>query len=297
MNPKKKSSTLSLCKKLKHIKDKALFTYIDSTEDLSFLNKELLQKPYIGVDTEFRRTTKDNMRLALLQVNDGEEIYLIDSVKIAEPGNHVSFLFSKSVTKIFHSCKEDLEAIFSWTNQEMVNIFDTQLANSLLDGDFSIGYQGLVEQEIGIVLNKDETRSNWIRRPLSDSQLKYAALDVEYLIYLYEAQVEELKSNTKLEWLNEEIKRLMEVTFNPLVHNDLERTITKAEEKDLLIKLNKIIERISKREKINPTLFFSKKAQKDFLRMVFKDGLELACNQITCWRSRLIKEDVLNLLK
>mgnify|MGYP001170688360 CR=1 FL=1 len=274
-----------------------MFTFIDSINDLSYLNKELSQKPYLGVDTEFRRTTKNNMKLGLLQVNDEDEIYLIDTILIGDPGPYADFLFSPSVTKILHSCKEDLEAIFAWTNKEMVNIFDTQIANSLLDGDFSIGYQGLVEQEMGIVLNKNETRSNWIRRPLSDSQLKYAALDVEYLIYLYKSQKAELISTTKLEWHDEEIKRLIDVTFNPLFDNDLERMITKAEELDLLIRLNKIVERISKREKINPTLFFSKKAQKDFLRLVFKNGLELACNQITPWRSKLIKEDVLNLLK
>ena len=274
-----------------------MFTYIDSIEDLSFLNKELLQKPCIGVDTEFRRTTKDNMRLALLQVNDGEETYLIDSIKVSEPGDNASFLFSNSVTKIFHSCKEDLEAIFSWTNQEMVNLFDTQLANSFLGGNFSIGYQSLVEQEIGVVLNKNETRSNWIRRPLSDSQLKYAALDVEYLIYLYKVQKEELVNKTKLEWHDQEVKKLIEVTFNPLVHKDLERIITKAEETELLSKFNKTVEIISKREEINPTLFFSKKAQKDFLRLVFQGGIERAFKEITAWRSQLIKEDILNLMK
>ena len=244
-----------------------MFTLIDSIEDLAFLNEELLQKSHIGVDTEFRRTTKDNMRLALLQINDGEEIFIIDTLLIKSPQHQASFLFDDSVTKIFHSCKEDLEAVFAWTNREMVNIFDTQIANSLLDGDFSIGYQGLVEQEMDIVLNKNETRSNWIRRPLSDSQLKYAALDVEYLIYIYKAQEEQLKSTTKLEWHDQEIKRLIELTFNPLAHNDLERTITKAEEADLLLRFNKAVEIISKREKINPTLFFSKKAQKDFLRL------------------------------
>jgi ribonuclease D len=179
----------------------------------------------------------------------------------------------------------------------MVNIFDTQLANSLLDGDFSIGYQGLVEQEIDIVLNKNETRSNWIRRPLSDSQLKYAALDVEYLIHLYNVQLEELINTTKLEWHDQEIRRLIEVTFNPVVHNDLERTINKAEETDLLLRFNKVVQIISKREKISPTLFFSKKAQKDFLRLVFKVGIEKACKEITPWRSRLIKEDILSLLR
>jgi ribonuclease D len=71
-----------------------LYTLIDSLDDLSVLNQELLKKGFVGIDTEFRRTTKDNMRLALLQVNDGEEIYLIDAVKIPDPLNYCSFLHS-----------------------------------------------------------------------------------------------------------------------------------------------------------------------------------------------------------
>ena len=275
-----------------------MFTLIESKEDLDFLNKELLNKPYLGVDTEFRRTTKENMRLALLQVNDEEEIYLIDTVSIQDPGEHASFLFSDSVTKIFHSCKEDLEAIYSWTKKKMTNIFDTQVANSFLNGDFTIGYQGIVEQELGIILNKNETRSNWMRRPLSDSQLKYAALDVEYLIHLYKIQKNELSKSCKLDWHDQDIQRLLELTFceNPS-STELERKINKAKENELLIKLNEVVEEISIREKINKTLFFSKKAQKDLLRLAIKDGLDLACNQITPWRSKLIKEDLLKLLK
>ena len=167
-----------------------MFTLIDSIEDLAFLNEELLQKSHIGVDTEFRRTTKDNMRLALLQINDGEEIFIIDTLLIKSPQHQASFLFDDSVTKIFHSCKEDLEAVFAWTNKEMKNIFDTQIANSFLENEYSISYQGLVEKKLEITLDKKETRSNWLRRPLSDAQLKYAALDVEYLIHIYELQKE-----------------------------------------------------------------------------------------------------------
>ena len=275
-----------------------MFTFIDSIDDLSYLNQELINKPYLGIDTEFRRTTKDNMRLALLQVNDEEELYLIDSILIEDPGEHVSFLFSDSVVKILHSCKEDLEAIYSWTRKEMRNIFDTQIANSFLDGDFTIGYQGLVEQELGITLNKNETRSNWIRRPLSDSQLKYAALDVEYLIHLYKLQKEELSKTSKLDWLDQDIKKLLELTFNRRSHFvELERNISKAKEAEILFKFNKVIDEISDREKINKTLFFSKKAQKDFLRLVLLKGLDSACGEITLWRSQLIKDEIFNLLK
>lgn len=275
-----------------------MFTFIDSIEDLAFLNQELLKKPFLGVDTEFRRTTKDNMRLALLQINDDEEIYLIDAVLIDDPKEHASFLFSEKVIKIFHSCKEDLEAIFSWTNQEMKNIFDTQLANSLLYDDYSIGYQGLVEKKLGIILEKKETRSNWIRRPLSDAQLKYAALDVEYLIHLYTEQKNQLSKRAKLEWHNQDIKKLIQNTFNNASpFEDLNRTISKAQENELLMKLNKIVQEIAERESINATFFFSKKVQKDFIRLVFTKGLELALQEITSWRGDLLKEDIVELLK
>ena len=275
-----------------------MFTIIDSIDDLAFLNEELLTKSYIGVDTEFRRTTRDNMRLALLQVNDGEEIYLIDAIAISDPMGNASFLHSKSVVKIFHSCKEDLEAVYSWTNEEMVNIFDTQIANAFLDSEYSISYQGLVEKMLGITLDKKETRSNWIRRPLSDAQLKYAALDVEYLIHLYVEQKEKLFKTSRLNWHNQDIERLIESTFNPLsTFIDLERTISKAQETELLNRLNQTVEEIAKNEEINKTLFFSKKAQKDFLRLVFLKGLSAACEEITLWRRDLIKEHIINLLR
>ena len=77
----------------------------------------------------------------------------------------------------------------------------------------------------------------------------------------------------------------------------MQRTISKSEEEDLLVRFNKTVEIISSREKINPTLFFSKKAQKDFLRLVFKVGIEIACEEITSWRSQLIKEEILDLLR
>ena len=275
-----------------------MFTFIDTIDDLVYLNKELLQKPYLGVDTEFRRTTKDNMRLALLQVNDDEEIFLIDSIAIDDPGENASFLFSESVTKIFHSCKEDLEAVYAWTNKEMRNIFDTQIADAFLNGDYSIGYQGLVKKRLGINLEKKETRSNWIRRPLTDAQLKYAALDVEYLIHLYKEQKEELIKLSKLNWHNQDIERLIKNTFSQFSpFTDLERTMTKAQESEILNKLNNIVEEIAGHEKINTTLFFSKKAQKDFVRLVLAEGLDSACDELTFWRRKLIEEPTLNLLR
>jgi ribonuclease D len=275
-----------------------VFIYIDSIEDLAFLNKELLQKSHVGVDTEFRRTTKDNMRLALLQINDAEEIYLVDTVLIEDPQEHASFLFSESVTKIFHSCKEDIEAIYAWTGQIMVSLFDTQLADAFLNGHYSIGYQGLVEEKLGITIDKGETRSNWIRRPLRDSQLNYAASDVEFLIELYIGQKESLMKENKLNWLEEEVRFLSSRIFNPLdIIEDVAIELTKAEEKALLNKFNEVVLYTAEAQNINPTLLFSKKSQKDFLRLTLDVGLENALNKITNWRSELIEAPISSLLK
>ena len=75
------------------------------------------------------------------------------------------------------------------------------------------------------------------------------------------------------------------------------RTLTKAQENELLINFNKVIEKIAAKENINVTLFFSKKAQKDFIRKVLIQGIENAFEGVTEWRKKLLHEDVVYLMK
>ena len=274
-----------------------MFTLIETSEDLLFLNQELLQCPCVAIDTEFIRTTKDNMKLALMQVNDSNEIYLIDCLQIKEPKEICSFLSSQDTKKIFHSCREDIEAIYSWTKQGVLNIYDTQIANSLLAGSFSISYQALVKEKIGLVVSKDETRTNWLRRPLTESQLNYAAFDVYYLIDLYRLQREEFSKTKKLKWLEEESN----LTSSLNSHNETSKNrlfnIQKREGKEILIEFNNIVSEISRIQEINPTLFFSKQNQKILINNSLCWGLDKALKGITKWRRELIKEPFTVLLK
>ncbi len=275
-----------------------MFIYIDSAEDLRYLNNELLSKKYVGIDTEFRRTQKDNMKLGLLQINDSEEIYLIDTVLINEPKDNCSFLFSDSVIKILHSCKEDIEAVYSWAGRSMENIFDTQIADSFLNGEFSISYQGLVEKILGIKVDKGETRSNWLRRPLRDSQLNYAASDVEFLIELFKDQNKALIEENKDAWMDQEIKSLSSRIFNDSYdYQDNASGLTKAEERILLNKFNDIVIYLAEKNEINQTFLFSKKNQKYFLRLAINVGLDNALLEITQWRSDLFGEPLTKILK
>ena len=275
-----------------------IFNLIDKPDDLEFLNQELLQSSHVGVDTEFRRTTKDNMKLSLIQVNDGEEIYLIDCLQIDYKEENCNFLFSKDVIKIFHSCKEDLEAVFSWTGQNLVNIFDTQLANAFLGGSFSIGYQDLVIDKIDVKVDKDETRSNWLRRPLTDSQLRYAASDVEFLSDLYIELEEKLISENKIDWFYEEITSIIDLkSYLETDSRDQNQILSKALQGEFLDELNCIVESLAQEKEVNKTLLFSKKSQKLLLHKILNSNLEEALDDITTWRKDLISNQLNQLSK
>jgi len=275
-----------------------IFNLIDKPDDLEFLNQELLQSSHVGVDTEFRRTTKDNMKLSLIQVNDGEEIYLIDCLQIDYKEDNCNFLFSKDVIKIFHSCKEDLEAVFSWTGQNLVNIFDTQLANAFLGGSFSIGYQDLVIDKIDVKVDKDETRSNWLRRPLTDSQLRYAASDVEFLSDLYMELEEKLISENKIDWFYEEITSIIDLkSYLETDSRDQNQILSKALQGEFLDELNCIVESLAQEKEVNKTLLFSKKSQKLLLHKILNSNLEEALDDITTWRKDLISNQLNQLSK
>tara|TARA_Y100001970_G_scaffold250206_1_gene321718 strand:+ start:40708 stop:41544 length:837 start_codon:yes stop_codon:yes gene_type:complete len=267
------------------------FTLIETKEDLAFLNQELLQRPIVGIDTEFRRTTRDNMKMSLLQINDSDEIFIVDAKLIEEPNNSCSFLSSLKVIKVLHSCKEDLEAIYAWSSLEMKNIYDTQLANAFLGGEFSASYQSLVKENIQIEIDKGETRSNWLRRPLTDSQLHYAASDVEYLLDIHEHQVYRLKE--KKFWHNEEIEVLVNKVFD---HNELNETdnikLNKENERSFYLELDKRIKDLSDSLEINPTLLLSKKNQKILIKHIYNSGPNSALSSLSVWRKRLLEEHI-----
>src|SRR5688500_5569366 len=107
-----------------------------------------------------------------------------------------------------HSASEDLVAFASMGGYPVAKLFDTQVAASIAGLGAGVGYQRLVATLVGVELEKGETRSDWLKRPLTPSQLHYAELDVAHLIEMYELLRDKLVARGMLEWCEEECARL-----------------------------------------------------------------------------------------
>lgn len=140
---------------------------------------------FIALDTEFERTRTFWPTLALVQVCDGEHITLVDALAVRDWTHFAAVLTDPGVVKVMHAAGEDLEAFQVQCQALPWPLFDTQNALAWLSEGYSLGLSATVERFFGATLDKDQARTDWLARPLSDAQLKYAAADVLYLPALY----------------------------------------------------------------------------------------------------------------
>ena len=159
--------------------------------------------PFVAVDTEFMRVDTFYPIAGLLQVCEGERAYLIDPLLIDDWTPFAELLQDPAVVKVLHACSEDLEVFLRLTGSLPSPLFDTQLAAGYLNLGFSMGYSRLVQAVLDIELPKGETRSDWLQRPLSETQVSYAAEDVLHLAEVY-GRLQQQLSVEKYAWVLED---------------------------------------------------------------------------------------------
>lgn len=175
----------------------------------------------IALDTEFVRTNTYYAKLGLVQIYDGEQARLLDPLQPDLQAPLAAILGDAGLVKVLHSCSEDIQILQSYCGIEIVNVFDTQIAAAMCGFGFSLSYQKLVESICGMQLPKDATRSDWLQRPLTDTQLDYAALDVIYLLDVYTRLNAQLKRDQRLSWLQEDCVELLKQVQTDLVPEQL----------------------------------------------------------------------------
>lgn len=164
----------------------------------------------IAVDTEFNRTNTYSPQLCLVQIAADARLALLDMLVDYDAAPIERLLATNPSLKLFHAAKQDLEALLLSCGFLPNRILDTQIAAGFLGYPAQIGYARLVQEVLGIELDKGETRTDWSRRPLSERQLQYAAADVSHLFALHDLLRTRLEKIGRYDWALEDSARLLD---------------------------------------------------------------------------------------
>ncbi len=183
------------------------YKLVEQQHQLPEMMEAVAAAPIIGFDTEFVAEDSYRPDLCLLQVSTTNEIYLLDPKAVKQLDEFWQLLIDPARKVIVHAGREETLFVYRATGKTMPGLFDIQLAVGILGGEYPASYGNLLSRVLGKVLDKGETRTDWRARPLSPSQLEYAALDVLHLPQLYKKLEQQLIDADRLTWFDEEIVR------------------------------------------------------------------------------------------
>ncbi len=183
--------------------------YIGDVVALEAACATLAGEPVVAIDTEFMRERTYFARLCLIQIGTDRDVFVIDAIALeGELGRLAPLLESPETVKVFHAGSQDVEVLLKATGATPRPLFDTQIAATLAGFPTQVGYAQLVHDLVGAEIDKADTFTDWSVRPLSDTQLAYAAADVEHLARVYEILRERLEREGRLAWLEADFARL-----------------------------------------------------------------------------------------
>jgi ribonuclease D len=184
-------------------------TIIQEQDELHLLVQRAIKTDAVAFDTEFvwERTYFPQLGLIQLALSD-EQCYLIDPLSLSDLKPLGNLLADRSVVKILHDAQQDLAILYRATGIAPQNIFDTRLAAGFANLPATLSLGSLIKELLDIDLTKDQTRTDWLHRPLSEEQVQYALDDVRYLRAVRVLLLSRLIGPKLKTWLQEELNLL-----------------------------------------------------------------------------------------
>ncbi|MGC9960481.1 MAG: HRDC domain-containing protein [Acidimicrobiales bacterium] len=174
---------------------------VDDEDSRDELLAELSSVEEYALDTEFHRERTYFPHLALVQIAWPGGIALVDPLAVDVAP--LASVFESDIVAVLHAADQDLEVLERACGTLPRRMFDTQVSAGFL-GYVSPSLVSLAEALLGIRLHKGDQLADWIQRPLSPSQLSYAAGDVAHLLEMRRGLTERLDALGRGRWAEEE---------------------------------------------------------------------------------------------
>ena len=188
---------------------------LESTAQLEEAENTWSMSPVLGIDTEFVRERTYRAELGLVQISDGHTAWLLDPLAVTSLGPLRGMFENPNVLKLLHSGSEDLEVLLSEVGALPEPLIDTQVACAMQGQSLQLGYVHAIKWLFDVDIDKDQTRSNWCKRPLTPRQLHYAAMDVVLLPEMIRKLKPELEALGRWSWLQEDVARMQRTALTP----------------------------------------------------------------------------------
>ncbi len=155
----------------------------------------------IAVDTEFHSERTYWPALALVQIAAGKRVVLIDPLKVDVSG--LAKVITGDVVTIMHASEADLEMLYNACGS---------IPKQLIDVQIMAGFAGMSTPSLSALaaaftenrISKGDRLANWLKRPLTEAQCRYAANDVTFLFEITDRLIEKLRKNGRLKWALDE---------------------------------------------------------------------------------------------
>jgi ribonuclease D len=178
---------------------------VTSEDELRHAAERIQESGSMSLDTEFMREKTYRARLCLVQVAANDHIFLLDPLSGLDLQPIADLVADPSVEVLVHAGKQDFDIFFERYGVVPANVFDVQLAASFAGYGASLPYGRLVEEILGLPLEKGESYTDWCARPLTESQLRYASDDVRYLPAIAAKLRSQLAEMGRSAWVREEM--------------------------------------------------------------------------------------------
>lgn len=179
---------------------------ISTTEALAAVCQRMHGETFVTVDTEFMREKTYWPELCVVQLASDSEVAVIDALADGIDLAPLGALFAdEAVTKVFHAARQDIEIFVQLFDAVPTPMFDTQVAAMVAGFGDQVGYDALVSSLTGGHIDKAHRFSDWAARPLTASQISYAAADVTHLRGVYTKLSNRLRQEGRLTWVAEEM--------------------------------------------------------------------------------------------
>ena len=180
--------------------------WVDTQTDFDALIDHLCTESRYALDTEFHRERTYFPKLALMQfATEGGQASLVDP--LAVDLSSLRRLFAGDAVAVLHAAQQDLDVLTHSCGAVPARLYDTQLASGFL-GYSTPSLVSLLMAELKVFAAKGDRLTDWLRRPLSDEQLLYAAADVDHLLALQDLLDAQIAELGRSQWVAEACEEL-----------------------------------------------------------------------------------------